>query len=234
MRRIKAEVVAGDEREAEGRALLNYGHTLGARARDGGPLRPASRRGGRHRAGVRGRGRPSARSHRRRPGRGAPRGRRVVRPSRVSCPRAPTRDELITLMGRDKKALGAVTFVLDGPRGARGRARRRARRARRGIGGTEMTARKTKLERRGAAVGAEPEPARAARAADLRHGDARRPRRDLPRRGREARPHARARAVEPRGRARRRDPRRSGTSAPRSSSTPARSATTPGRSTTRS
>ena len=26
-------------------------------------------------------------------------------------------DELITLMGRDKKALGAVTFVLDGPRG---------------------------------------------------------------------------------------------------------------------
>ncbi len=40
---LKGAVVAGDEREGGRRALLNYGHTLGARAGDGWRLRPQAR-----------------------------------------------------------------------------------------------------------------------------------------------------------------------------------------------
>ena len=55
---IKAEVVASDERESGRRALLNYGHTLGPRAR--GRRRPpaAPRRGRGGRAGLRRRAGP--------------------------------------------------------------------------------------------------------------------------------------------------------------------------------
>jgi 5-deoxy-5-amino-3-dehydroquinate synthase len=113
---IKAAVVAGDEREAEGRALLNYGHTL-AHA-----LETAGRYDLRHGEAV-GIGLVYAAEVAHRLGR--------IDAARVEEHRAviesyelPERlpgdadgDELITLMGRDKKALGAVTFVLDGPRG---------------------------------------------------------------------------------------------------------------------
>jgi 5-deoxy-5-amino-3-dehydroquinate synthase len=113
---IKAAIVARDEREAEGRALLNYGHTL-AHA-----LETAGRYDLRHGEAV-GIGLVYAAEVAHRLGR--------IDAARVEEHRAviesyelPERlpgdadgDELITLMGRDKKALGAVTFVLDGPRG---------------------------------------------------------------------------------------------------------------------
>ncbi len=70
--RIKAEVVAADEREdlanTRGRATLNYGHTLAHALETGGPLRPAPRRGGRRRPRLRRRARAPPRSHRPRPG----------------------------------------------------------------------------------------------------------------------------------------------------------------------
>jgi 5-deoxy-5-amino-3-dehydroquinate synthase len=113
---IKAVVVADDEREAEGRALLNYGHTL-AHA-----LETAGRYDLRHGEAV-GIGLVYAAELAHRLGR--------IDSSRVAEHRAvvsgyelPERlpsgadgDELLTLVGRDKKALGAVTFVLDGPAG---------------------------------------------------------------------------------------------------------------------
>ena len=88
---IKAEVVADDEREANGRALLNYGHTL-AHA-----LETAGRYDLRHGEAVaiglvfaaelaHRLGRIDAGASR-----GAPGSRRVVRPSRVIACRAPTR-----------------------------------------------------------------------------------------------------------------------------------------------
>ncbi len=113
---IKAEVVANDEREAGSRALLNYGHTLahaletagGHDLRHGeavgiglvfaaelaaaleriGPARVAH-----HRAVVTGYG---------------------LDPD---LPPGLDREELLTLMARDKKAMDGLTFVLDGPRG---------------------------------------------------------------------------------------------------------------------
>jgi 5-deoxy-5-amino-3-dehydroquinate synthase len=118
--RIKADVVAGDERElatgTTSRAVLNYGHTL-AHA-----LETAGRYDLRHGeavavglvfaaelARVLGRiDRARADDHR-----------RVVAayglPS--ALPAGVDPDELITLMGRDKKAVRGLTFVLDGPGG---------------------------------------------------------------------------------------------------------------------
>ena len=66
--RIKAAVVAGDEREGGRRAILNYGHTLGHALEIAGGLRPAPRRGGRHRPRLRRRAGARARPHRRRRG----------------------------------------------------------------------------------------------------------------------------------------------------------------------
>ena len=101
--RIKAEVVAADEREGGRRATLNYGHTLAHALETAGhyDLRHGeavaiglvfaaelARRAGAHRP------RPG-REHRRR-------GRRL-RPA-DACRPAPTADELVTLMARDKKA----------------------------------------------------------------------------------------------------------------------------------
>jgi 5-deoxy-5-amino-3-dehydroquinate synthase len=113
---IKAAVVADDEREAGGRALLNYGHTL-AHA-----LETAGRYDLRHGEAV-GIGLVYAAEVAHRLGRidaaRVEEHRAVVESYELpeSLPADADADELITLMGRDKKALGAVTFVLDGPSG---------------------------------------------------------------------------------------------------------------------
>jgi 5-deoxy-5-amino-3-dehydroquinate synthase len=114
--RIKASVVAGDEREGGARATLNYGHTL-AHA-----IEIAGNHDLRHGEALaiglifaaelaRGLGRiDDARvaEHR-----------RVVAaydlPSTI--PEGMDNDQLVDLMGRDKKALDGITFVLDGPNG---------------------------------------------------------------------------------------------------------------------
>jgi 5-deoxy-5-amino-3-dehydroquinate synthase len=112
----KADVVSIDERESGRRALLNYGHTL-AHA-----LETAGRYDLRHGEAV-GIGLAFAARLARRLGR--------VDDERVAEHDAllggydlPTRlppgveaDELVTIMHRDKKATGDLTFVLDGPAG---------------------------------------------------------------------------------------------------------------------
>jgi 5-deoxy-5-amino-3-dehydroquinate synthase len=118
--RIKAEVVAGDEREdpadRRGRAVLNYGHTL-AHA-----LETAGRYGLRHGEAV-AVGLIYAARLAEAMGR--------ISSSRVddhravlaaygldgSLPAGSDPDELVELMGRDKKAITGLTFVLDGPTG---------------------------------------------------------------------------------------------------------------------
>ena len=114
--RIKAEVVAGDERESGRRAILNYGHTL-AHA-----LETAGRHELRHGEAV-AVGLVYAALLARRLGRiddtRVAEHRRVVagydlplRPPPDADP-----DELVALMARDKKALDGLTFALDGPAG---------------------------------------------------------------------------------------------------------------------
>ena len=107
----------GGRRASEGgrRAVPQLRPHAGPRPGDGRPLRPAPRRGGGHRAGVRGRAGP-ARLERI----GADRveeHRKVVLgyglPDRL--PPDADLDALIALMGRDKKAVDGLTFVLDGP-----------------------------------------------------------------------------------------------------------------------
>jgi len=113
---IKAEVVSGDEREGGRRAILNYGHTLahaleiagGFDLRHGeavaiGLVYAAEL------ARVLGRiDRARVDEHR-----------RVVAAYGLpgALPSGVDRDELVGLMGRDKKALAGLTFVLDGPDG---------------------------------------------------------------------------------------------------------------------
>jgi len=114
--RIKAAVVSADERDGDRRAVLNYGHTL-AHA-----LETASRYDLRHGEAVaiglvyaaelaRVLGRIDDRrvaSHR-----------EVVEAYGLPCrlPAGADPDELVKLLGRDKKAMLGVTFVLDGPVG---------------------------------------------------------------------------------------------------------------------
>jgi 5-deoxy-5-amino-3-dehydroquinate synthase len=118
--RIKAQVVAADEREdlaaRTGRATLNYGHTL-AHA-----LETAGSYDLRHGEAVAvglvyaavlahhlGRiGRPRVDEHR-----------RVVDAYglRATLPDGADAEELLALMGRDKKAVDGLTFALDGPDG---------------------------------------------------------------------------------------------------------------------
>ena len=113
---IKAEVVAADEREGGRRAILNYGHTLAHAleistdfviahgeavaigltyaAELGAALGRIDRaRVGEHRRILAGYDLP------------------------MTIPAGSDADALITLMGRDKKALDGITFVLDGPIG---------------------------------------------------------------------------------------------------------------------
>ncbi len=114
--RIKAEVVGDDEREAGRRAILNYGHTL-AHA-----LETVGRYDLRHGEAV-AIGLVFAAELGRRMGRiddgRVAEHRRVVAayglPS--TLPPGVDTDELVVVMGRDKKATGGLTFVLDGPRG---------------------------------------------------------------------------------------------------------------------
>jgi 5-deoxy-5-amino-3-dehydroquinate synthase len=114
--RIKAEVVAADEREAGRRAVLNYGHTLGH------ALETTGRYDLRHGEAVavglvyaaelaRSLGRIDD-------GRVAEH-RRVVAGYGLSgsLPAGADADGLMLAMGRDKKAIDGLTFVLDGPAG---------------------------------------------------------------------------------------------------------------------
>jgi 5-deoxy-5-amino-3-dehydroquinate synthase len=113
---LKAEVVADDEREAGRRAVLNYGHTL-AHA-----LETAGGYGLRHGEAVAvglifaahlahrlGRIDESRLAHHY----------QVVRSFGLpeTAPAGIEHEDLMTLMGRDKKSSGPMTFVLDGPRG---------------------------------------------------------------------------------------------------------------------
>jgi len=114
--RVKAAVVAADEREAGRRAVLNYGHTLGH------ALEVAGRYDLRHGEAV-AIGLVFAAELARELGRiGQARvaeHRRVVAayglPDRL--PAGSDIGELVALMGRDKKAIEGLTFVLDGPDG---------------------------------------------------------------------------------------------------------------------
>ncbi|MET0902536.1 MAG: 3-dehydroquinate synthase family protein [Acidimicrobiales bacterium] len=118
--RIKAEVVAGDEREdphnRRGRAILNYGHTL-AHA-----LEIETAHDLRHGEAV-GIGLAYAAALARRlrridDGRVADH-HRVLRAYELDAALPPgvDHDRLVALMARDKKAIGGLTFVLDGADG---------------------------------------------------------------------------------------------------------------------
>lgn len=114
--RIKADVVASDEREGGRRAILNYGHTLGhaiERATDFSVMHGEAVAIGlvyvaelAHRLG-------------RIDGARVAEHRRVVGAYDLATTLPPglSADELVVLMGRDKKALHGVTFVLDGSNG---------------------------------------------------------------------------------------------------------------------
>lgn len=114
--RIKADVVASDERESGRRATLNYGHTL-AHA-----LEVAGRYDLRHGEAV-AIGLIYAAELARRLGRVD--GARVAEHRRVvagydlpmTLPPGTDVDELVVLMNRDKKAIAGLTFVLDGADG---------------------------------------------------------------------------------------------------------------------
>jgi 5-deoxy-5-amino-3-dehydroquinate synthase len=114
--RVKAGIVASDEREGDRRAILNYGHTLGH------ALETAGKYDLRHGeavavglvfaaelANVLGRI-DEARVHEHR---------RVVAAYDLpaSLPADLDRDELVALFARDKKAIDGVMFILDGPNG---------------------------------------------------------------------------------------------------------------------
>jgi 5-deoxy-5-amino-3-dehydroquinate synthase len=113
---LKARVVAADERERGLRATLNYGHTL-AHA-----LETAGNHDLRHGEAVAiglifaaELGKALGRIDQLR----VDEHRRIVEKYdlKTDLPTDGDRDQLITLMGRDKKALNGLTFVLDGPNG---------------------------------------------------------------------------------------------------------------------
>ncbi len=114
--RIKAEVVASDEREGGRRALLNYGHTLAHAIETGGAY--DLRHGEAVAIGL-----VFAAELAHRTGRidaeAVAEHRRVVGGYDLpdSLPTGLDDDELIALFGRDKKATRELTFVLDGPSG---------------------------------------------------------------------------------------------------------------------
>ncbi|CAN5853543.1 3-dehydroquinate synthase family protein [soil metagenome] len=112
----KAEVVAADEREGGGRAVLNYGHTLGHALETAG--RYDLRHGEAVAVGLRYAAELAQRLHR-------IDSRRVAEHERVLAaydlpfrlPAGSDADELIELFARDKKARDGIMFVLDGPNG---------------------------------------------------------------------------------------------------------------------
>jgi 5-deoxy-5-amino-3-dehydroquinate synthase len=113
---IKAEVVAADEREAGRRAVLNYGHTLGH------ALETTGRYDLRHGEAVAiglVYAAELARSLGRIDDERVAEHRRVVDDYGLSgsLPAGADPDELMAAMGRDKKAIDGLTFVLDGPDG---------------------------------------------------------------------------------------------------------------------
>ena len=114
--RIKASVVASDERDGGRRASLNYGHTLGH------ALETAGRYDLRHGEGV-AIGLVYAAELAHHLGRidalRVAEHRRVVAAYDLPMKLPPDTDvdELVVLMGRDKKAINGLTFVLDGPNG---------------------------------------------------------------------------------------------------------------------
>ena len=114
---IKAAVVAADEREDGRRAVLNYGHTLAhaletstshavthGEAVGIGLVYAAELAAALGRVDV-----ERVAAHR------AVVGSTYSLPTTI--PEGPGDDELLQLMGRDKKARDGLTFVLDGPRG---------------------------------------------------------------------------------------------------------------------
>jgi 5-deoxy-5-amino-3-dehydroquinate synthase len=114
---IKAEVVADDEREGGRRAILNYGHTLGhaLETATGHELAHGEAVGvgllfAAHLGHVLGRiDQARVDEHQ-----------AVVHGAYeldTSLPPGMATERLLTLMGRDKKALDGLTFVLDGPNG---------------------------------------------------------------------------------------------------------------------
>ena len=113
---IKAEVVAADEREGGRRAILNYGHTLGHAIEIAGGH--DLRHGEAVAVGLVFAAELALRLDRIDADRVAEH-RRVLGaydlPS--TLPPGLADDELLALMGRDKKALSGITFVLDGPSG---------------------------------------------------------------------------------------------------------------------
>jgi 5-deoxy-5-amino-3-dehydroquinate synthase len=114
--RIKAEVVAADEREGGRRATLNYGHTLAHALETAG--RYDLRHGEAVAIGLVYAAELAQRLHRIDPARVAEH-RRVVAAYDLpmNLPPDADPDELVVLMGRDKKAIDGLTFVLDGPNG---------------------------------------------------------------------------------------------------------------------
>jgi 5-deoxy-5-amino-3-dehydroquinate synthase len=113
----KAAVVGGDEREAGDRALLNYGHTLAHALETAGAY--DIRHGEAVGIGLVFAARLAARLGRIGPERVAEHERLVANYDLPTClPPGADPHELVTIMGRDKKATdGRLTFVLDGPAG---------------------------------------------------------------------------------------------------------------------
>jgi len=113
---IKAEVVADDEREGGRRAILNYGHTLAHAIEIAGDH--DLRHGEAVAVGLIFAAELGFRLGRIDAARVAEH-RRVVAAYDLpgTLPMGLRTDELIALMGRDKKALDGLTFVLDGPDG---------------------------------------------------------------------------------------------------------------------
>jgi 5-deoxy-5-amino-3-dehydroquinate synthase len=114
--RIKAEVVASDEREGGRRAILNYGHTLGHALETAG--RYDLRHGEAVAIGLVYAAELAALLGRVDADRVAEH-RRVVGAYDLPCtlPEGSDPEELVALFARDKKAVDGTTFVLDGPHG---------------------------------------------------------------------------------------------------------------------
>ena len=114
--RLKAEIVASDERESGRRMLLNYGHTLAHALEIAGGF--GLRHGEAVAVGLVYAAEVALRLGRIDGGRVAEH-RQVVSAYGLgtSLPAGTEVGELIDLFGRDKKAVGGMTLVLDGPRG---------------------------------------------------------------------------------------------------------------------